>query len=134
MAGSKPYLQPFSNDMMKNWPTHVLFCFFFVCFVSFFTNHVHSNALTEPLLPDIAPLPAGMFSSQMGLSWYHASIVPLPTGLFNTPTCLLAFIELPCFKMLLSINTLPAGLFSNPMSLLRIMILSIWKSIGTRAC
>ena len=126
-------------------------------------NHVHSTTLTRPLLPDISPLPSGLFSTSTGLSWYHASIVPLPVSMFNIPMGLLAFIELPCFKFLLSIDPLLVGLFSTPLGLFAfielpyfkfllsidplppglfstlagfpcIMILSIWKPIGTRAC
>ena len=96
-------------------------------------NHVHNSALTRSLLPDISPLPASLFSTSTGLSWYHASIAPLPVGLFSTSMSLLAFIELVCFQMLLSIDPLPAGLFTTPTSFLGIMILSIWKSVGTRA-
>ena len=76
-------------------------------------NYVHSGALTRSLLPDIAPLPAGLFSTSTGLPWYHASIVPLPMHLFSTPMGLLAFIELLCFKFLLSIDPTPAGLFND---------------------
>ena len=99
-----------------------------------YTNHVHSGALTICLLPDIAPLPAGLFNTSTGLSWYHASIIWLPARLFSTPMGLLAFIELPCFKLLLSIDPLQAGLFSTPTGFPCIKILSIWKLIGTRAC
>ena len=97
-------------------------------------NHVHSGALTRSLSPDIALLPVGLFSTLTGLSWYHASIVPLPASMFSTPTSLLSFIELPCFKLLLSIDPLPVGLFSTPTGLPCETILNIWKSIGTRAC
>ena len=76
-------------------------------------NHVHSGALTRSLLPDISLLPAGLFSTPAGLPCYHASIVPLPASLFSTPMGLLAFIKLPCFKLLLSIDPLPAGLFNT---------------------
>ena len=75
-------------------------------------NYVHSGALTRSLLPNIAPLPAGLFSTPMGL---------------------LAFIELLCFKFLFSIDTLLGGLFSTPVGLPCIMILNIWKLIGTKA-
>ena len=68
-------------------------------------NYVPSGVLTRSLLPDISPLPAGLFSTSMGLSWYHARIAPFPASLFSTP------MGFPCIK-----------------------ILSIWKSIGTRAC
>ena len=129
MIGSKPNLQPFSNDGINNWPTYV-----FIYSGFFQTSHVYSNALTRSISPDISPLPVGMFSTSTGLSWYHASIVPLPTSLFSTPTGLLAFIELPCFKFLLSIDPLPTGLFSTPTGLSCIMILNIWKLIGTRVC
>ena len=135
MAGSKPNLHPFSNDIINNWPKHAFIYFvFFLYILSFSTNHVHSHALTRSLLPDTAPLLAGLFSTPMGLSWYHASIVPLPTGLFSTLTCLLAFIELPCFKFLLSIDPLLVSLFSIPMGFPCIMILSIWNPIVTRVC
>ena len=73
---------------------------------------MHSSALTRSLLPDIAPLPA---------------------GLFNTPTGLLAFIELPYFKFLLRIDPLLVGLFNTLVGFPCIMILNIWKPIGTRA-
>ena len=74
---------------------------------------MHRGALTRSLLPDIAPLRAGLFS---------------------TPTGLLAFTDLPYFHILLSIEPLLADLFDTMIGLLRIMILSIWKSVGTRAC
>ena len=97
-------------------------------------NYVHSSALTRSLLPGIASLPTSLFSTSTGLPWYHASIVPLLASLFSTPTGLLAFIELPCFEFLLSIDPLPASLFSTPTGFPCIMILTIWKLIGTRAC
>ena len=97
-------------------------------------NHVHSGALTRSLLPNISPLPTGLFSTPTGLSWYHASIVPLPASIFSTLTGLLAFIDLPCCDFLFSIDPLLVGLFSTPVGLPCIMILSIWKPIGTRAC
>ena len=97
-------------------------------------NYVHSGVLTRSHLPDIFPLPAGLFSTSMGFYWYHASISPLPTSLFSTPTGLLTFIELPVVRFLLSIDLLPAGLFSTPTGFPCIMILKIWKQIGTRAC
>ena len=108
--------------------------FLIIFYDHYFMNHVHSSALTRSLLPGIAPLPAGLFSTLTGLSWYHASIVLLPMSLFNSPTGLLAFIELPCFKFLLSIDPLPVGLFSTPAGFPCIMILNIWNLIGTRAC
>ena len=97
-------------------------------------NNVHSGALTISLLPDISLLTAGLFSTPVGLSWYHASIAPLPIGLFSTSTVLLAFTKLPFFQTLLSIDPLPTGLFSTLAGFLCIIILSIWKSVGTRAC
>ena len=97
-------------------------------------NYVYSGVLTRSHLPDIAPLPAGLFSTPTGLSWYHASIIPQPVSLFSTATSFLAFIELPCFKFLLSIDPLPAVPFSTPAGFPCIMILNIWNPIGTRAC
>ena len=97
-------------------------------------NYVHSGVLTRSHLRDIAPLPACMFSTSGDLSWYHASIAPLPASLFNTPTGLLAFIKLHVIRFLLSIDSLPAGLFSTLAGFPCIMILNIWKPIGTRAC
>ena len=97
-------------------------------------NYVYSGVLTRSHLPDISPLPAGLFSTPTGLSWYHASIAPLPAILFSTLMGLLAFNDLACFKFLPSIDPLPAGLFSTPVGLPCIMILKIWKPIGTRAC
>ena len=88
-------------------------------------NYVHSGALTRSLLPDNAPLLAGLFSTSTGLPWYHASIVPLPMSLFSTPTDLLAFNELLYFKLLLSIDPLPTGLFSTPTGFPCIMILNV---------
>ena len=67
-------------------------------------NYVHSGVLTRSHLLDIAPLPASLFNTHTGLSSYNASIAPLLASLFSTPTGLLAFIELPCFKCLLSID------------------------------
>ena len=94
-----------------------------------------SGALTRYLLPNITPLPAGSFSTSAGLSWYHASIALLLVSLFSTLMGLLAFIELPYFfRLLLSIEPLLAGLFSTLIGFACIKILSIWKSIGTRAC
>ena len=75
-------------------------------------------------LPDIAPLPAGLFSTPTGLSWYHASIALLQASLFSTPIGLLEFIKIPC-KLLISIDLLPTGLFSTPTGLPCINILSI---------
>ena len=95
MAISNPYLQPFSNDIINNWPTHVFIYILVFKYIIIFPNHVHSGALTISLLPDIAPLLAGMFSIPAGLSWYHAIIAPLPTSLFSILTGLLAFIEIP---------------------------------------
>ena len=97
-------------------------------------NHVHSNALTKTLLPDIAMVQEGLFSTSVGLSWYHASIAPLPAGLFSTLTGLLAFIKLPCFKILLSIESLSSSMFSTSVGLPLIIILNVRKTIGTRAC
>jgi hypothetical protein len=37
-------------------------------------------------LPDIASLPAGLFSTPTKLSWRHACIAPLPADLFSIPT------------------------------------------------
>jgi hypothetical protein len=34
---------------------------------------------------EIASLPAGIFSTLGKLSWYHVCIYPLPAGLFSTP-------------------------------------------------
>ena len=110
------------------------FYFYFFIYYHYLTNYVYSGVLTKSHLPDIAPLLAGMFSTSVGLSWFHASIAPLPASLFSTSMGLLSFIELPCFKFLLSIDPLPTGLFSTPADLPCIMILSIWKPIGTRAC
>ena len=131
---SKPYLQPFSNDIINNWPTHVFIYILVFKYIIIFRNHVHSGALTRSLLPDIAPLPAGLFSTPTSLSWYNASIILLPASLFSTPAGLLAFIKLPCFNFLLSIDPLPAGLFSASTGLPCIMILNIWNPIGNRAC
>ena len=128
MAISKPYLHPFSNDIINNWPTHVFI------YSNIIVLNVRSSALTRSLLPDIALLLASLFSTSMGLSWYHASIVPLPVSLFSTPTGLLSFIKLPDFMVLHNIDPLPASLFSTPVGLLCIMIVNIWKSIGTRVC
>jgi hypothetical protein len=36
-------------------------------------------------LPDIASLPAGLFSTPTKLSWRHACIAPLPADLFSIP-------------------------------------------------
>jgi hypothetical protein len=36
-------------------------------------------------LPDIASLPAGLFSTPAKLSWRHACIAPLPADLFSIP-------------------------------------------------
>jgi hypothetical protein len=36
-------------------------------------------------LPDIASLPAGLFSTPTKLSWRHACIYPLPVDLFSIP-------------------------------------------------
>ena len=130
MSGCKSNLQPFFNDIIKKW----LNVYLYILILSFPTNHVHSSALTRSLLPDISPFLVGIFSTSIGLSWYHASIAPLPVILFSTPMSLLSFIELPCFKILLNIDSLPAGLFNTPMGLLHIMILSIWKLVGTRVC
>ena len=91
-------------------------------YYSCFTNYVHSSALTRSLLPGIAPLSAGMFSTPTGLPWYHASIVSLLVSLFSTPTGLLAFIELLVVRFLLSIDLLPTGLFSTPVGFPCIMI------------
>ena len=77
-------------------------------------NHVHSGVLTRYLSPDIAPLLANLFNTPTGLSWYHASIVLLPASLFSTPTGLLAFIELPCFNFLLSIDPAACRLVQYP--------------------
>ena len=99
----------------------------------YFTNYVYSGVLTKCHLPDITPLPASLFSTPVGLSWYHASIAPLPVNLFSTLTGLLAFIELPVVRFLLIIDPLPMGLFNTPAGLPCIMILNIWKTIGTRA-
>jgi hypothetical protein len=35
--------------------------------------------------PDIASLPAGLFSTPAKLSWRHACIAPLPADLFSIP-------------------------------------------------
>ena len=95
---------------------------------------MYSGVLTKSHLPDISPLPAGLFSTPMGLSWYHASIVLLPASLFSNPMGLLAFIELPGLKLLFSIEPLLADMFSTSMGFPCITILNIWKLIGTRAC
>ena len=97
-------------------------------------NSVYSGVLTRSHLLEITPIPAGLFSTPTGLSWYHASIALLPVSLFSTPMGLLAFIELPVIRFLLSIGPLPVGLFSTPVGLPYIMILKIWKRIGNRAC
>ena len=36
-------------------------------------------------IPDIAPLPAGLFSTLAKLSWRHECIYPLPADLFSIP-------------------------------------------------
>ena len=86
----------------------------FDIYIIVLSNHVPSGALTRSLLPDIAPLPAGLLSTPTGLSWYHASIAPFLESLFSTPMDLLAFIELLCCTFLLSTDPLQAGLFSTP--------------------
>jgi hypothetical protein len=48
--------------------------------VSFMNFHV----------PDIASLPAGLFSTLTKLSWHHACIYPLPVDLFSVPAGLQA--------------------------------------------
>jgi hypothetical protein len=47
-------------------------------------------------LPDIASLPAGLFSTPAKLSWRHACIAPLPADLFSIPA---------------GLQTLPTALF-----------------------
>ena len=72
--------------------------FFFenvLIYYHYFMNYVRSGVLTRSHLLDIAPLPAGLFSTPASLSWYHASIAPLLASLFSTLTGLLAFIEFP---------------------------------------
>ena len=59
-------------------------------------SHVYSNALTISPLPYIAPLPAGMFITPAGLSWYDTSITPLPASLFSTPVGLIRIMILVC--------------------------------------
>jgi hypothetical protein len=41
-------------------------------------------------VPDIASLPAGLFSTPTKLSWRRACIYPLPTDLFSIPAGLQA--------------------------------------------
>jgi hypothetical protein len=41
-------------------------------------------------IPDIASLPAGLFSTPTKLSWCHACIYPLPADLLSIPTGLQA--------------------------------------------
>ena len=77
-------------------------------------SHVYRNALNCSPLPNIFLLSVGLFSTLAGLSWYHASIAPLPASMFSTPTGLLAFIEPLVIIFLLSIDPLPAGLFNTP--------------------
>ena len=45
-----------------------------------------SYNFTDFHLPDIASLPAGLFSTPTKLSWRHACIYPLPADLFSIPT------------------------------------------------
>ena len=97
-------------------------------------NYVYSGVLTRSHLPDIFMLPTGLFNTPVGLSWYHASIALPPVSLFSFPMGLLAFIELPVIRFLLSIDLLLVGMFSTPTGFPCIMILSIWKLIGTGAC
>ena len=85
-------------------------------------NHVPSNALTRPILPDIAPLPVGLFSTSVGLYWYHESIALVLVTLFNTSTGLLTLTRIPCLKLLLSMDPLPVSLFSTPVGFLRIKV------------
>jgi hypothetical protein len=45
---------------------------------------IKSKDIPEDLLkPDIASLPAGLFSTPTKLPWYHACIYPLPADLFS---------------------------------------------------
>jgi hypothetical protein len=44
-----------------------------------------SYNFTDFHLPDIASLPAGLFSTPTKLSWRHACIYPLPADLFSIP-------------------------------------------------
>ena len=60
-------------------------------------NYVHSSVVTRSLLPGIALLLVGLFSTLTGLPWYHASIVPLLVILFSTPTGLLVFYRASLF-------------------------------------
>jgi hypothetical protein len=41
------------------------------------------NRPEDLLKPDIASLPAGLFSTPTKLPWYHACIYPLPADLFS---------------------------------------------------
>ena len=87
--------------------------YFYILILSFSMNHVHSSALTRSLLPNISPLLACVFSTPVGLSWYHASIAHLPAIMFSTPMGLLTFIKLLVVIFLLSIDLLLARLFST---------------------
>jgi hypothetical protein len=49
-----------------------------------FLKEVSYN-FTDFHVPDIASLPAGLFSTPTKLSWRHACIAPLPADLFSIP-------------------------------------------------
>ena len=93
---------------------------------------MHSDAFTRSLLPDISLFLVGLFSTPVGLSWYHASIAPPRESLFSTPMGLLALTRLPCLKILISTDPLLASLFNTPVDLLRIrFFFNMWKPVGT---
>ena len=74
---------------------------------------MHNNVFMMSLLLSIDLLPVSLFSTLMGLPWYHTSMAPLPASMFSTPTVFLVFTELPLFMILLGMDMLPMDLFST---------------------
>ena len=78
---------------------------------------MHNNMFMMSILPSIAPLSTSLFSTPVGLPWYHTSMAPLLAIMFSTPVGLLVFIELPLFMILHGMDPLPVGLFSTSVGL-----------------